>query len=346
MNHEAPLVRMREFYNRFPYPGRPLFLFPKWRELWLSHAGFAVLCCKRPAVALELWRRARGVWRPGVADAGAAELEQKEEPFCKVEREWAGDKRILLVGCGTDEPLLFRLLHRRNPLVGIDLSRRSLARARARFRLYRIAHPGVALEPMAFREGDAVALLSGGTLGDFHFIQCFGVLHHQPDARPLLEAMGRSLVPGGVLRLMIYAHHGRRLERRLQRRFVSRDEAEKRSVLQSWRLWVWHLGGFIGLHRRLFRRFGYLGLSRRAVADALLHPSDPGLPLEHLLALCAEVGLTCRFCEAKIWKEGWVAAAGECSAFLTGLVAADRRCDIVSNIVLVLQKNGDSHGGN
>jgi SAM-dependent methyltransferase len=334
MNRETPLERMRRFYNRFPYPGRSLFLFPYWRHSWLSHAGFALLCARRPLRALELWRMARGV----ESQSGTVRAKSGDH-VSEVASELSSDKRLLLVGCGTDEPLLFRLLHPRNPLVGIDLSARSLARARARLRIYRLTHPRVAPAAVEFHEGDATAILNAGHLGTFDFIQCFGVLHHQPDAQPLLASMSRVLASGGFLRLMIYAHHGRRLERRLQRRFLADDADGRLSLRQSWRLWFWQMAGFLGFHRPMFRRFRYIGTSRRAVADAFLHPSDPGLPLERLLELSAQVGLTCRFCEAKIWNEGWVAAAGDCSALLNRLAVADRRGDVVSNIILIFQKN-------
>lgn len=380
---EHELQKMRCFYEAFPYPDRPLFFEPDPTGSLLAHMGFAALLCERSlqaqAQARELWRLLRANAAPALpheADAAPTSLD-RARILATLDEKATPDKRILLVGCGTDEPLLFRALHPAQDIVGMDLSARTLSKARRRLRLHaarRVLRVSFFGERQRRRgksiliQGDATALLQDATWGQFDHIQCFGVLHHQPDPQALFRSMVARLAPGGTLRLMIYSHKGRRLERRIQNRYRAlwdavlkegefRESAptdDKRNDGSSigagnknalrelkrehltLRLWQ--------IYNRFFNsgptgyRFRYLGLGAASVADALLHPSDPGLPPEKMMEWADACGLRLVFCEARVDSDGWVAGFQDALDVWRHIVAADAKDGLLSNIVVVFRK--------
>jgi SAM-dependent methyltransferase len=360
MTTSKSLARMRLFYNLFPYPNRSRFLSPDPEAQLVAHAGFPRLMAEgKEETARALWRsyrspRVLGVpgW-PGIArfpdGTGRCRREELESHFPAAER-------IALVGCGTDEPLLMRLLHPDNPLQAMDLSRRSLLIARskeafARLRA-RLRPGGRALRgKTTYVAGDAAALLRAGPPGTYSHIQCFGVLHHQEDPGALLAAMFHALAPGGTLRLMVYSHRGRRLERRIQARYSALWEGAEdwfrvpplvgRLLWENAKLFLWRVAkGWFGRRAGAVRRFRYLGHSRAVVADALMHPSDPGLPLPDLAARVDGLGAQLLFCEAKEERDGWICGfgPGDADAAWRRIVEADACDALLSNVVAILRK--------
>lgn len=316
------IERMRFFYELFPYPDRPLFLRPNPHGSRDAHAGFSRL------VSTE-----------GCDSARLDDLQLRD-----VRHAFAQSKRIALVGCGTDEPLLFRTLHPHNPIVAIDLSLKSLMRAERKIRWHN-------LKPVTLIHGDAEhALLSDAK---FDHIQCFGVLHHQPDARPLLKAMAQSLHEDGTLRLMIYSSSGRRLERGIQRRFAtfwnSVEELETsgwfKSFVQRLRLrstavqmLLWRLMLPLVSSATKALRFRYIGLSSARLADAFLHPSDHALQLRDVLRWAQDAGLELVFHKAKCYESGLLCSHATPKIPIQTLVTEEERGNISTNIVLVFKK--------
>jgi hypothetical protein len=178
-------------------------------------------------------------------------------------------------------------------------------------------------------------------------------LHHQPNPRPLWDAMTRALRPSGTLRLMIYAHHSRRLERRIQSRasplwesvtnwqktsFVEELWLRLRLKLRALALKTWCLQN---LFPWAAGRFRYLGATGRYAPDALLHPSDPGLSLPDLRQLWESTGFELLYCEGKTFAHGAVIGIGPWEERLQGwqhLEEADRQGDLLSNVVCILKK--------
>ncbi|NBO38113.1 class I SAM-dependent methyltransferase [bacterium] len=325
------LERMELFYELFPYPNRPIFLKPDAKGSVETHAGYSML----------LATRGHSLSAQELADV---HLRDARHVF-------SHSKRIALVGCGTDEPLLFRILHPHNPIVGIDLSQRSLLRADRKIRWHN-------LKPVTLVHGEATAALR--EQGMFDHIQCFGVLHHQPRPQTLLKTMADSLNPGGTLRLMIYSSNGRRLERGLQRRFetlwnhlmpqadVNADslqetlpsKAKLRINLASLRLLLWRLGLPFFAKRSVAGRFKYVGLSRARVADAFMHPSDHPLSLRATLRWAAEAGLTLVSHKGKSYDLGWLNSHGSPQTPIQALVSEEERGNISTNLILVFKKVG------
>ena len=277
------------------------------------------------------------------------------------------DARIASLGCGTDEPTLLRLLHPRSHIDAVDLSKTSLRIAHLKELFARTGRLFVRrrfgykrerkLAKSFFTCSDAKAFLDSGREGAFDHIQCFGVLHHQAEPESFLRSIARSLKPEGTVRLMIYSHVGRKLERKLQQRYTTLWDAlplETNSVnffvqkflalqlkMHEIKLRIWHFCKQVARGSSVSSRFRYLGASRAGVADAFLHPSDPGLPLHELQHWLSLHRFRVAFCEAKFEDEGWFAAFGVSNATdraFAKIVEGDKANCLLSNVTVVLRK--------
>lgn len=116
--------------------------------------------------------------------------------FAEFER-WRGAK-VLEVGCGigTDATNFARA---GADYTGVDLSQASLELARKRFDIFGL-------------EGD-LRLCNGEELSKefaantFDFVYSFGVIHHTPDQRAVIEDIRKVIKPDGLFRCMLYARN-------------------------------------------------------------------------------------------------------------------------------------------
>lgn len=106
---------------------------------------------------------------------------------------------VLVAGCGTGRHAIGSASTFRGRVTGVDLSRRSLARARRR-----ALELGVTLE---LYQADLRRL--GGWDRRFDVVESVGVLHHLPDWVEGLRALRALLRPGGALRFGLYAEAAR-----------------------------------------------------------------------------------------------------------------------------------------
>ncbi len=332
------LILMRRFYEIFPYPGRPFFVRPKAEFNLTSHAAFSHWTHSLPHRAREVWAMQK------YSSVTLANLLVRSRILNEFETEYSTDKKILLAGCGTDEPLLFKVLHPNHQIIGIDLSRRSLRLARLKLKwnsLFQFF--GKNKSSMRLLEGDVTEVLNQEKLGHFDHIQCFGVLHHQPNPKAMLQSLSDSLSVGGTLRLMIYSETGRRLERRIQNRFQNLWKSQSRfkfSLLAKvlgnfFVLRFWHLANFILQRSALRNRFRYIGMNGAALADAFMHPSDPGVSPTDVVHWAIEMGLKLSFCEAKIENEGRIAGFQDAHLQFENIARAEKSGQLLSNVVLI-----------
>jgi SAM-dependent methyltransferase len=322
------LDRMQFFYELFPYPNRPMFMRPDPEGSLDAHAGFSKMLAEKGSA---------------LTPCQIEDLRLRDVRF-----EFPRNKKIALVGCGTDEPLLFRMLHPQNPILAVDLSLKSLKRARRKIYWHR-------LRPVTLIQGDATLALREHA--PFSHIQCFGVLHHQPDPKSMISAMARSLERNGTLRLMIYSRTGRRLERGIQRKFTGLwNPAAKDSKSTDWsaftpssgwklflasaKLLCWRLALPLISPKAGALRFRYIGLSRARLADAFLHPSDHPLDLKDVLNWSKSAGLEPVAHDSKSYELGPLNSHSDTSNSLETLVSEEDRGNISSNIVLVFKKVG------
>ncbi|MEI7818015.1 MAG: class I SAM-dependent methyltransferase, partial [Desulfuromonadales bacterium] len=120
------------------------------------------------------------------------------------------EKNILIAGCGTFAPYPWSVANPDAHITALDLSDRSLRRARWHCALH-------GRHNISYSCGD----LSDSTVinGDYGLIDSFGVLHHLEDPLAGLKVLERHLVPGGILRIMLYSRYARREEESIRRAF-------------------------------------------------------------------------------------------------------------------------------
>jgi SAM-dependent methyltransferase len=117
--------------------------------------------------------------------------------------------RILVVGGGTFEPYVVAKANPNAEIFALDLSQAALKKLKRRVFFHGQSRR---VTPVLgdIRKPDP-------KWGKFHYIIATGVLHHLPDPEVALAAMDRLLLPGGVLRFMLYSKHGREGVYRLRR---------------------------------------------------------------------------------------------------------------------------------
>lgn len=110
------------------------------------------------------------------------------------------DLDILVAGCGTMAGAVYAHLYPRCRVIGIDISRSSLAhhqRLKERHGLKNLTLHHLPVE-------------QAGSLGmTFDYISCHGVLHHLPDPGAGLRALRDVLRKEGIVAVMLYGKYGR-----------------------------------------------------------------------------------------------------------------------------------------
>jgi SAM-dependent methyltransferase len=116
--------------------------------------------------------------------------------FAEFER-WKG-KRVLEIGCGlgTDTVSFARA---GAEVTAIELSERSADLARQRVEVYGLS------DRVSIRVGNAEELPSIVPPQPFDLVYSFGVIHHSPHPRRIVDQLMRYMTPASELRLMVYA---------------------------------------------------------------------------------------------------------------------------------------------
>lgn len=230
---------VQKHYQNYPYPHYPLFASVRRRDTYALNIH-------------ALWGRFNRTMPPPEA------------------------LKILIAGCGTFAPYPWAVANPDVPITALDLSERSLWRAR----LHCILH---GRRNVIYRCGD---LLDQGTIaGEFGLIDSYGVLHHLDDPLAGLKTLEQHLVPGGILRVMLYSRYARQEEESIRRAF-------KLLGIDS-----------PGMAQRFLRKAvagsrlaNYLAASDEpattsGLADALLHPMVHTYRIDELLEMIAQTGL-------------------------------------------------------
>lgn len=137
------------------------------------------------------------------------------------------DGEILLSGCGAFAPYPMALSNPKAQITGVDLAQHNLQRARLHCLLHRRFN-------VRFLQGDF--LDPSVTPGPYHFIEAFGVLHHLDDPAAGMRALEQRLLPGGILRVMVYGRYARQEPesvRRAMRLLKVRDVAAIKRMLKK-----------------------------------------------------------------------------------------------------------------
>ena len=342
---QLKIEKMRQFYDIFPYPNRPLLISPKIEAQLTAHGGFAFLIAQgRVLIAEKIWQLSAKF----TMNHENISKEQLIPILHEIEGVFPKTKRILLVGCGTDEPLLFRKLHPQNELIGVDLSKKAIQRARKKISFHNLANIFLnqkKLKKIEFLLGGAEMVLNEKAIGNFDFIQCFGVLHHQPEPVSVLTKMAKRLHEGGILRLMVYSYHGRKLERRIQSRysqvwdrFLQKKRFKFQILFNYILLRIWQFFNFLGFFSSTSKRFRYLGPGSVTVADALMHPSDTGVPLPYIYEQATRLGLELIYCEGKLENEGYILGFENPILSWNKIIEGDKKQELLTNPILIFRK--------
>jgi len=211
---------VRRHYELYPYPHYPLLASVRRADTYASNLA-------------ALWSRFNG-----------------ELPTRHAER-------ILIAGCGSFAPYPFALSNPATSITALDLSTRSLRRAR----LHCLLH---GVRGVEFRAGDLCDPAS--VQGDFGLIDAYGVLHHLEDPAAGLRSLAARLVPGGILRVMVYSSYTRREEESVRRALrllkIREPDAVRKLIARS----------APGSRLRRFSDASDEVSQRSGLADALLHP--------------------------------------------------------------------------
>ena len=164
--------RVREQYNRAPYP----------QINWLAS-------CPQSSIAHSTY------------ETGAALVKNRRESHRK--------KRLALLGCGTFEPYALGAWQKGASIDAVDLSLRTLSRARWRCRLHLVNN-------VQFHESDLIEF-SAKNKELYDYIHCYGVLHHLPEPQKGFVALAQALKPDGFARIMVYSKASRRKPQLIQK---------------------------------------------------------------------------------------------------------------------------------
>lgn len=184
--------------------------------------------------------------------------------------------RILIAGCGSFAPYPFSVANPAAGITALDLSSRSLRRAR----LHCLLH---GRRNVTFRCGDLRQLSAAD--GTFALIDAYGVLHHLEDPLAGLKILAARLAPGGILRIMLYSRYARREEESIRRAFrllgVRNTAAAKQLIDRSQP----------GSRLRRFAETSYEAGFDAGLADALLHPLVHTYNIDNFMELIRQSGL-------------------------------------------------------
>lgn len=119
------------------------------------------------------------------------------------ERLDPGIGQILLAGSGSFSPYPTAVANPKARIFALDLSRANLNRAKQHTWLHRYFN-------VDFVEGDLVKAADRFGEKIFHFIDCYGVIHHIREASDALQTIHDLLKPGAFVRIMVYSRCARR----------------------------------------------------------------------------------------------------------------------------------------
>ncbi|MCP5159212.1 MAG: class I SAM-dependent methyltransferase [Gammaproteobacteria bacterium] len=111
--------------------------------------------------------------------------------------------RILLAGCGSFSPYPTAVANPKARITALDLSKTNLRKAKQHTWLHLRFN-------VDFIEGDLIEAVDLFGEESFHFIDCYGVIHHMRDDASAWQTLHTLLKPGAFARIMVYSRQARR----------------------------------------------------------------------------------------------------------------------------------------
>lgn len=186
--------------------------------------------------------------------------------------------QILLAGSGSFSPYPTAMANPKARITALDLSTANLHRAKQHTWLH--LHFNV-----DFLAGDLTQAIHLFGKKAFHFIDCYGVIHHIHDDLAALQTLHALLKPGAFARLMVYSRCARRFiqsARRAMRILGIQDVREVKALYRKAKLGSRLRECLDATHEAAFDS---------GLADLLLHPYAKTYTLNELLGKLEQAGL-------------------------------------------------------
>lgn len=244
-------TEVQSLYERRPYPHYPLLAKPRWQDGYLGSSLFAAQLAGNDILS--------------------------------------GEHRVILsVGSGEILPYILRRWEDVNSKLNcVDLSRRSLKRARLRCMFLR--------GRTDFIQDDINHWLDTPALHSVQFdhIEAYGVIHHIPALDRSISLLAKHLAPQGTMRIMVYNAGPRNWIWQLNRAFRQMGlHHHNDQDLDTARELLFHLATHSPLLSQHLTSMGSESLANNTrFADTFLHPWEARLPLERWLALFTQKNL-------------------------------------------------------
>ena len=209
--------------------------------------------------------------------------------FCTGRAPESGAIRILDAGCGTGVGTEY-LVHL-NPeatVTAIDISDGALDVAQKRLQQSGVWREGVTFQQMSLEE--AADRLSG----QFDYINSVGVLHHLPDPIAGIQALAKTLAPGGLFHIFVYAELGR-WEIQLMQQAIALLQGGKRGDYQDGVAVGRQIFSSLPAQNRLVKReqerWSLENHRDESFADMYVHPQETDYNIDTLFELINASGL-------------------------------------------------------
>ncbi|KAF6003059.1 hypothetical protein F1559_003453 [Cyanidiococcus yangmingshanensis] len=254
---DATIEAVQQLYNTYPFPPEPLVEGAPPGYNWRWHYPTAYAFCAKGRLPATTQIR--------ILDAGCG------------------------TGCGTEY-----LVHL-NPqaeVVAFDLSPGALTIAQER--LARSVKDSA--DRVRFHCKSIFDLDDGEIDGQFHIINCVGVIHHTPDPLKALQMLADKLAPGGILHIFVYAEAGRWEIRRMQAAIALLQNAtgtlgDYREGVALGRALFAALPDENRLKRREKERWAQDNRADATFADMYVHPLEHDFDVPSVMALAQKSGL-------------------------------------------------------
>ncbi len=230
--------------------------------------------------------------------------------------------KILLAGCGSFSPYPTAVANPQSRITALDLSRANLNRARQ--------HTGLHLYfNVDFLEGDLLKATDRFGEKIFHFIDCYGVIHHIPEAASAWRTLHALLKPGAFARIMVYSRCARRSIQSVRRAMKLLD------IQSVWEIRALYCRAKAGSRFRECVDFAPEAAFAAGLADLFLHPYAKTYTVNELLDMLDQAHLEpLRFIHS--------GALPEASAEISRLRELELDDDLTTNFILFVGRREDA----
>jgi SAM-dependent methyltransferase len=192
------------------------------------------------------------------------------------------EPRIWVAGCGTNQAVYTALRFPRAAVLGSDLSANSLGKAARQAKQLGITNLELKEE----------SINQAAYKGEFDYVICTGVIHHNAEPRTPLLKLAEAMKQGGVLELMVYNRYQRIMTTAFQKA-LRVLEGNPSKVDFEWELRAARkiINGFKIANEMTRHLEGFKDVPEAQLADYLLQPVEYSYTIESFEDLVTACGL-------------------------------------------------------